>query len=90
MIEPLTLLTFVPAALALNLTPAAGSILGQFLILGAVLGAGVFFINSAVGVFAGGLGRRMTAAQRLARGLDYATAAIFTGLALRLALMQRA
>ncbi len=82
----LFVLAFVPQFV----DPAAGSILGQFLIYGAVLAIGGFFINSAVGVFAGGLGRRMTAAPRLARGLGYVTAAIFTGLALRLALMQRA
>nr|WP_309502952.1 LysE family translocator [uncultured Roseovarius sp.] len=82
----LFVLAFVPQFV----DPAAGSILGQFLIYGAVLGGGGFVINGAVGVFAGGLGRRMTAAPRLARGLGYATAAIFTGLALRLALLQRA
>ncbi|MDX1785524.1 MAG: LysE family translocator [Roseovarius sp.] len=82
----LFVLAFVPQFV----DPAAGSILGQFLIYGAVLGVGGFVINGAVGVFAGGLGRRMTAAPRLARGLGYATAAIFTGLALRLALLQRA
>ncbi|WP_272008697.1 LysE family translocator [Roseovarius sp. ZX-A-9] len=82
----LFVLAFVPQFV----DPAAGSILGQFLIYGAVLGVGGFVINGAVGVFAGGLGRRMTAAPRLARGLGYASAAIFTGLALRLALLQRA
>ncbi|UXX81609.1 LysE family translocator [Roseovarius pelagicus] len=81
----LFVLAFVPQFV----DPTAGSILGQFLIYGAILGIGGFFINGAVGVFAGGLGRRLTAAPRLARGLGYATAAIFTGLALRLALMQR-
>ncbi len=81
---------FVLAFIPQFVRPEAGSILGQFLIYGSVLAIGGFFINGAVGVFAGGLGRRLTAAPRVARGLGYAVAAIFAGLALRLALLERA
>lgn len=80
----LFVLAFVP-----QFVDPAGNVLGQFLIFGAVLGAGGLVINGAVGVFAGGLGRRLTGAPRLARGLGCVSAAIYTGLALRLALMQR-
>ena len=82
----LFVLAFVPQFV----NPEAGSILGQFLIFGGILAVGGFFINGAVGVFAGGIGRRLTGSRRLTRALSYVTAAIFTGLALRLALMQRA
>ncbi|MGX0975988.1 threonine/homoserine/homoserine lactone efflux protein [Roseovarius sp. MBR-51] len=65
------------------------AILPQFLIFGLVLAVGGFVINGAVGVFAGGLGRRLTTSPRFARGLGIASATIFTALAARLALMQR-
>ncbi|KJS45853.1 MAG: threonine transporter RhtB [Roseovarius sp. BRH_c41] len=65
------------------------AILPQFLIFGLVLAVGGFVINGAVGVFAGGLGRRLTTSPRFARGLGIASATIFAALAARLALMQR-
>jgi threonine/homoserine/homoserine lactone efflux protein len=80
----LFVLAFVP-----QFTDPARAILPQFLIYGAVLALGGFVINGAVGVFAGGLGRRLATSPRLARGLGLVSATIFTALAARLALMQR-
>lgn len=62
----------------------------QFMLLGAIISLGGFVINGAVGVFAGGLGRRLAESPRFARGLGYVTAAIFTALAARLAILERA
>lgn len=81
----LFVLAFVPQFV----DPARGTILGQFLVYGLILGLGGFIINGAVGLFAGGVGRRMATSTRFTRGLGYASAAIFAGLALRLALIQR-
>ena len=78
----LFVLAFVPQFVV----PEAGSVLGQFLIFGALLSLGGLVINGAVGVFAGGIG------QRLARGstlLDWISATVFAGLAVRLALLER-
>ncbi len=78
---------FVLAFIPQFVDPAAGSVLGQFLIFGAVLALGGFFINGGVGVFAGGLGRRMV---RSGRVLGWITSAIFLALAGRLAVLERA
>ncbi|MFX0541845.1 LysE family translocator [Roseovarius sp. S4756] len=67
----------------------ARTLLPQFLVLGAIMGVGGLIINGAVGVFAGGLGRRMAASPRFARSLGWACAAIFTALAARLAILER-
>lgn len=80
---------FVLAFLPQFVDPARGSILGQFLIFGLVLAVGGMVINGGVGVFAGTLGRRLTGA-RFARGLGWISAGIFTALAARLALLERA
>ena len=80
---------FVLAFLPQFVDPA-GSILGQFLIFGLVLAAGGFFINGGVGIFAGTLGRRLTGSPRFARWLGWISAGIFTALAARLALLERA
>lgn len=68
----------------------AGWILGQYLIFGAILGIGGFVINGLVGVFAGSVGRRLTGSPRTARLLGYASGGIFTALAVRLAVLERA
>jgi threonine/homoserine/homoserine lactone efflux protein len=81
----LFVLAFVPQFV----DPARGAVLAQFLIYGAVLSAGGFFINAAVGVFAAGAAGRMAGNLRLARVLGWISAGIFTALALRLALMQK-
>lgn len=77
---------FVLAFIPQFVTPEAGSILPQFLLFGAVLGVGGFFINGAVGVFASGLGRRML---RSSRALGMISGAIFVALAARLAVLER-
>ncbi|WP_417727181.1 LysE family translocator [Roseovarius sp.] len=80
----LFVLAFVP-----QFVDPARAILPQFLIFGLILAVGGFVINGAVGVFAGGLGRRLATSPRFARRLGIASATIFTALAVRLALMQR-
>ncbi len=79
----LFVLAFVPQFVQ----PQAGAVLGQFLIFGAVLGVGGFVINGLVGVFAGTVGQRLA---RGSRALDYVTAGVFTALAARLAVLERA
>jgi threonine/homoserine/homoserine lactone efflux protein len=81
----LFVLAFVPQFV----DPAAGPILGQFLIFGAILGLGGLVINAAVGVFAGGAGRRLTGSAPLRRALGWISGGVFAALALRLAMMER-
>lgn len=81
----LFVLAFVPQFV----DPARGAILMQFLIFGAVLALGGFIVNGLVGVFAGGIGRRLTQSPGFARWLGRVSAGIFAGLALRLALLER-
>ena len=70
--------------------PARGAVLTQFLIFGSVLGIGGMVVNSAVGLSASGLGRHLATSPPAARILGTLSAGIFTALALRLALMQKA
>lgn len=79
----LFVLAFVPQFVV----PEAGSVLGQFLTFGLILSVGGFVINGAVGVFAGGAGRRLARGSRV---LDTVSASIFAALALRLAILERA
>jgi len=81
----LFVLAFVPQFV----DPARGAVLMQFLIFGAVLALGGFIVNGLVGVFAGGIGRRLTQSPGFARWLGRVSAGIFAGLALRLALLER-
>lgn len=80
----LFVLAFVP-----QFVDPAAPILPQFLILGGVIAAGGLVVNGAVGVMAGGLGARLAGGGVAQVWLGRATAVIFAGLALRLALMQR-
>ena len=80
----LFVLAFVP-----QFIDPAHAILPQFLIYGLVLAVGGFVINGAVGVFAGGVGRTLATSPLFARGLGLASAAIFTALAARLAILHR-
>lgn len=80
---------FVLAFIPQFVDPAAGSVLGQFLIFGAIISIGGFFINAGVGIFAGGTGRVLTGTPMAARVLGYLSGTIFAGLALRLALLER-
>ena len=65
------------------------AVLPQFLILGLVFSLGGFVVNGIVAVFAGGAGQRLAGSATFARWLGRAGAAIFAGLALRLALMSK-
>lgn len=80
----LFILAFVP-----QFVDPARPVLPQFLIYGAVLALGGFVINGLVGVFSGGIGRRLAADPRADRWLRRASATIFGALALRLALEGR-
>lgn len=64
-------------------------VLPQFMVLGLVFAFGGFVVNGLVGFFAGSIGQRLAQSATLARWLGWASALIFTGLAVRLALMQR-
>ena len=80
----LFILAFLP-----QFVDPARAVLPQFLLLGAILAAGGLVINGLVGGFAGGIGRKLAGSVRLARWLPRVSAAIFAGLAARLAVMQR-
>lgn len=79
----LFVLAFVPQFVR----PDAGPVLAQFMIFGAIIGAGGMAINGLVGVFAGMARARIAAHNRI---LHYFSAAIFTALAVRLAVMEKA
>jgi threonine/homoserine/homoserine lactone efflux protein len=78
----LFVLAFVPQFVR----PEAGSVLGQFLVFGAIIAFGGFVVNGLVGVFAGTMGARI---RRSARLLGWITGGIFAALAVRLALLER-
>ena len=77
----LFILAFVP-----QFVDPARPVLPQFLIFGSMLAVGGFFINGAVGLFAGGIGQRMARNPQFERALRWVTATIFGALALRLLL----
>lgn len=79
---------FVLAFLPQFIDPAR-PVLPQFLVLGAVISLGGFVVNGVVGIGAGGIGRKMTGANKAKLWLDRISATIFAGLALRLAMAQR-
>lgn len=81
----LFVLAFVPQFV----DPSRGMVLAQFLIFGLMLAIGGFVVNGLVGVFAGGVGRRLTGSAVFARWLGRISAGIFAGLALRLALIEK-
>ena len=80
---------FVLAFIPQFLSPQAGSVLGQFLVFGAVLSLGGFVVNAGVGLFAGRARRLLTGSPLAGRILGYVTGTIFAGLALRLAILER-
>ncbi|SFI95883.1 LysE family translocator [Jannaschia pohangensis] len=80
----LFILAFVP-----QFVDPEGPVLAQFLIFGGILSLGGFVVNGAVGLSAGGLGRRLAASPGVERVLRVASATVFAGLAARLALEQR-
>ena len=79
----LFVLAFVPQFVV----PEAGPVLLQFLIFGAVLSLGGFIINALVGVFAGGVGRKLA---KGGQALRWISSGIFVALAARLAVLERA
>lgn len=81
---------FVLAFIPQFVDPAQGSVLMQFLIFGVIIGIGGFVVNGLVGIFAGGAGRILVSNPRASRIMGWVTGGIFTALALRLAIMERA
>lgn len=81
----LFVLAFVPQFIR----PETGNVLGQFMIFGAVIGFGGFFLNGAVGAFAGHFGRAFATGGRSARVTSWISGGIFLGLAARLAVLER-
>ncbi len=77
----LFILAFLP-----QFVDPARPVLPQFLLLGVVIAAGGFVINGLVGVFAGGVGQRMTQSRRFDQILRVLSATIFGALAIRLLL----
>ena len=80
----LFVLAFIP-----QFVDPARAILPQFLLFGAILGLGGLLVNGAVGLAAGHLAGRLSGSARFAAVLGRVSAVIFTGLALRLALIHR-
>nr|WP_026198583.1 LysE family translocator [Wenxinia marina] len=76
----LFVLAFLP-----QFTDPSRALLPQFLVLGALLALGGMSVNGAVGVFAGGAGRRLAGSAAVGRWLGRVSALIFLGLAARLA-----
>ena len=82
----LFVLAFVPQFV----DPSAGPVLLQFLIFGAIIGAGGVAVNGLlVGQFAGRARRLLFTSPAISRWLGRVTGTIFAGLALRLALLER-
>ncbi len=81
----LFMLAFVP-----QFVDPSRAVLPQFLIFAGVLSVGGFFVNGAVGVFAGGIGRTVARSERFSRTLGWVSAGVFAALALRLAVMDEA
>lgn len=80
----LFVLAFVP-----QFVDPSQPVLPQFLIFGAILSLGGLVVNGLVGVFAGGIGRRMVGSPRMALWLGRVTGGIFAALAVRLAVLPR-
>ena len=80
----LFVLAFVP-----QFVDPAAPVAAQFAVFGVVLGLGGFVVNAAVGLSAGGLGRRIAGSGAFARGAAWLGAGIFVALAARLAILQK-
>ncbi|SDX15853.1 Threonine/homoserine/homoserine lactone efflux protein [Ruegeria halocynthiae] len=81
---------FVLAFIPQFVNPAQGSVLLQFLTLGLIIASGSILVNGMVGIFAGGAGRFLVSNPRASRIMGWITGGIFTALAVRLAIMERA
>ena len=80
----LFILAFLP-----QFVDPARPVLPQFLLLGLVFALGGLVVNGVVALSAGGLGQRLAGSASLSRWLGRSGAAIFTGIALRLALLEK-
>ena len=80
----LFILAFLP-----QFVDPARPVLPQFMTLGLVFAAGGLAVNGMVGGMAGSIGQHMAQSRRLTLWLSRTSAAIFAGLALRLALLHR-
>lgn len=81
---------FVLAFIPQFVDPSQGSVFAQFLMFGGVIAFGGFIVNGFVGIFAGSVGKSLTGSPKFQRGIGYVTAVIFSALAVRLALLERA
>ncbi len=81
---------FVLAFIPQFVNPTTGPILPQFLILGVIIALGGLVVNGLVGIFAGGAGKVLISNPRASRIMGWVTGGIFTALAVRLAIMERA
>lgn len=80
---------FVLAFIPQFVSPDSGSVLLQFLTLGAIIAVGGLVVNGLVGAFAGGAGRVLVSSPRASRILGWVSGGVFTALAVRLAVMER-
>ena len=80
----LFILAFVP-----QFVDPGRAVLPQFLILGAVIAVGGFFINGAVGAFSGSIAHLMARTPKVEQAFRILSASIFATLALRLVLEGR-
>jgi len=69
--------------------PENGAPLLQLLVLGMLFNIGGTLVNCGVAVFAGGIGEKLAANARLARGLAIVSAGVFLALAARMAFERR-
>ncbi|NOD48013.1 MULTISPECIES: LysE family transporter [unclassified Ruegeria] len=81
---------FVLAFIPQFVDPTAGSVLLQFLIFGLIIAFGGFLVNGLAGVFAGSAGRVLIGNPRASGIIGWITGGIFTALAVRLVIMERA
>lgn len=80
---------FVLAFIPQFVDPAQGAVLGQFVLFGAILSVGGLFVNGAVGIFAGGLGRNLAKSPKFGMVISRVSASIFVAIAVRLAITER-
>lgn len=80
---------FVLALFPQFVQPAAGSMLIQMMVLASLLNIVGFAVNGAVIILGSRIRNRLSALQRFSRLPHYALAAVFTGLACRLALQTK-
>ncbi|EST30221.1 hypothetical protein M878_18960 [Streptomyces roseochromogenus subsp. oscitans DS 12.976] len=65
--------------------PDLGHVREQFLLLGVTITAMGVLVDGSVGLLSGKLASLLRRSRRVARGLDYFSGTVFTGLAVRLA-----